>query len=337
MILIKRNYAHKQIFRTFAILVSFAISASFFISCTQEEGTWPDERVMYRVKESNSTLQELWSLSNLFAVAPDAMTAVKQKVFIEGRFEQPGETEVLALNGRNGALLWRSDEYEYSLVKLSATPFALFSGSTGNGTMRAHDLNTGGLIWVHPMPEARYIGGFNVVDDLIYVVSSSGYHLLKADTGEILETFSEPPTSTTLQTVVARSGLAIAAHEINVNYFWANAFTEDLFFIRSAGEVWAHDLQTGNPLWSIEDVISNIVATDSAVYLLTKDRRLLELEASTGEVTNIVQFEPQPTETSGWAFANAFYVAVDEKAGAIHVFLGDGAQLFAFELSDRTR
>ncbi len=303
--------------------------------------SWPDKRVSYSVVKTNGVLEELWSQSNLFATSHmpccPLMAAAKGKVFIVGRFDRPGNTAVLAFDGASGALLWRSNRSDGD-AGLFATSSALYTGSYGVGRIVAHDLDTGQILWSSRMPRARYIKRFRVIDNLIYVLSSSGHHFVRADTGKILQTFTGPPTAAILEEVATELVLT-STTQIKPEYFEEAVFAEDVMIIQSGGDVWAVDHQTRDIVWETEEtVISNVAATGSAIYLLTIDRKLLGFDPRNGEVMASVQFEPSSFEFGSTsavnAFATAYYVAVDADAGLLYAFLGNGAQMFAFRIVD---
>lgn len=295
--------------------------------------TWPNKRVSYNLVENNQ-LEEHWSRSNLFAPSETPMAAAKKKIFVVGTFNRPGNTVVLAFDGTTGNLLWKSRKPDsHSLTGLFATSSALYAGSIGSGRITAYDLDTGQILWSKRMPGARYIRRFQVVENLIYVVSSSGKHLVEAHTGDVLYTFTGTPSQTTLRGMVEELALP-SLSQIELEYFDDATFTEGVKIIKSGDDVQAHDRQTGIRLWEIEGVISNVTIAAETVYLLTVDRKLLGLDLYSGKTVALAQFKPSSidSDTVVNSFATAYYVAVDEDAKLLYAFLGNGGQLFAFKI-----
>jgi hypothetical protein len=78
------------------------------------------------------------------------------------------------------------------------------------------------------------------------------------------------------------------------------------------------------------DIISNVEVTSSSVYALTKDGSLLRLNRETGQQEILLVFTDAPFATYQAVFP--YYVTVDPKTNILFVYLGDSAQLYAFQL-----
>lgn len=303
----------------------------FFPNPALSDKAWKETLVSYRVVESNGVLENIWSRSSLFVnenrgVCLPFIVAGQEKVFVIGEFDQAEDDTVLALNASDGTQAWRYDNW-YGFTGLFLTSTTLYSGSSGNATLTAYDLDTGHIFWSRSMlPWSRYIRCFRVSNDLIYVETNTARYLIDANSGKVLQTFDQVLSSQALEELATQFGLP--PEQIQQEYFEKAVFDGDV--IIKDGE--AIDRQTGDLLWKIDGVISNVAAMNSVVYLLTKDRKLLGLKSRTGEVTASVQFEPIPTTVRNHGFDQAFYVAVDAEAGMVYTFLGDGAELFAFKV-----
>ncbi|NIR25765.1 MAG: PQQ-binding-like beta-propeller repeat protein [Gammaproteobacteria bacterium] len=259
------------------------------------------------------------------------MVAAKETIFITGSLAQTEKLSTFALDASEGALLWRLPRPVSSLFATSA---ALYVGSYRQ--ISAHDLRTGQTLWTASLPLiTRNVAYLLVVDNLIYARSSTA-HLLRADTGEVIMNFTEGPLEATLQK------WQIQANPEYFSDFADITLTQDTKFIRGVAEfrgdgVRAVDRQTGEILWQMEDgIISNVAATETVLYLLRRDRRLLGLDTRTGKVVTSVQFEPSPITSKDVdrGFMGGYYVAVDKEAGRLYAYLGDSAQLFAFKIVD---
>lgn len=78
------------------------------------------------------------------------------------------------------------------------------------------------------------------------------------------------------------------------------------------------------------DIISNVAITQSFVYGLSKDGNLLRLSPETGQQETLTAFTGAPFVE--YEFDFSYYVAVDPKTNILFVYLGDSAQLYAFQL-----
>lgn len=104
------------------------------------------------------------------------------------------------------------------------------------------------------------------------------------------------------------------------------------------GEICAVDISTGQLLWRSDlGVISNVVVSDKAVFVLVESGNLLALNPITGqEIPALrISFENKPfilysTRTS----AGGYFLAYDNENHILFVALGDSRQLFAFKLND---
>jgi outer membrane protein assembly factor BamB len=298
------------------------------------EDNWHENLIDYRVASGNGAFEPSWSLSQLFirnsgGRCLPSLAAGQNKVFVIGNFDEPDSRAVLALDSADGKLLWRNDNPDgYQYTGLTIGPSGLYSGSGGNATLAAQDLNTGEVFWSNRM-WGRYVDCFRVFDPLIHVGTNKGRYLVQVETGETVYQFDGVTSEDELHRLATQYKIP-STDFFESEILWDVVYTENIIF--KGGE--AYDRKSGSRLWGIDGIISNIATTDTAAYLLTKDRQLLGVDSTTGEVFASVQFEPVPQEIGVHGYDNTFYVAVDEKAKIVYAFLGDGAQLFAFKLID---
>lgn len=120
-------------------------------------------------------------------------------------------------------------------------------------------------------------------------------------------------------------------------------YTDNKIYFRTErglekGEICAVDISTGQLLWRSDlGVISNVVVSDKAVFVLVESGNLLALNPITGqEIPALrISFENKPfilysTRTS----AGGYFLAYDNENHILFVALGDSRQLFAFKLND---
>jgi hypothetical protein len=305
---------------------------------------WPEERPFYQVVGDNNGFVLLWSRENLFAGANNdccpRLAAAAGKVFLDGIFDRPGYTQILAFDGKNGTLLWQKSDPLHSVTTLQATSTALYAGFDANGPVRAYRLATGDLLWSNTMPgegafPPRYTRRLRVADNLIYLEASNTLHFVRADTGEVLKTLDASFTDEDTQQAVAELAQTLGI-PVEPKYFWRDAITRDAtFFKLESGKLRAYDRQSDDLLWETERVICNVVATESTVFFLTKERKLLGVTLRSGEIIVSAQFEriePDNYTPSSRGPATSCYVAADKYDNLVYVFWGAGAQLFAFRV-----
>jgi outer membrane protein assembly factor BamB len=97
----------------------------------------------------------------------------------------------------------------------------------------------------------------------------------------------------------------------------------------------ALDIESGERIWKTENnVISNVAATDSKVFILTYDDELQILDIETGALIETIQVEPPINffDRDINPQAEGYQVAVDETNQILYLLLGDSNQLFAFRI-----
>jgi hypothetical protein len=78
-----------------------------------------------------------------------------------------------------------------------------------------------------------------------------------------------------------------------------------------------------------------VAATETTLYLITKDRKLLGLDTRSGQIISSIQFKVIPSTLNNVRYSTGgYYVAVDQDAGLVYAYLGDSQQLFAFKIVD---
>jgi hypothetical protein len=173
-----------------------------------------------------------------------------------------------------------------------------------------------------------------VVDNFIYAHSQAA-HLLQADTGNLIANLPGYPSKTTLDE------WNIDAPPEYFNRFDDLTLTQDTKFVRGVAEfrgegVRAIDLESEANLWELGNgIISNVAATETTLYLITKDRKLLGLDTRSGQIISSIQFKVIPSTLNNVRYSTGgYYVAVDQDAGLVYAYLGDSQQLFAFKIVD---
>jgi outer membrane protein assembly factor BamB len=299
----------------------------------------PETLPVYRLAEVNPGLKELWLRADI--VVPNSAAssvATRGMFFIVGSLAQTKWKipAILAFEASNGSLLWQGKHSLAFASALYATPSTLYAGRSNQLT--AYDPRTGQTLWSNTLPSARNITHIYTVDNIIYVESTPGvYHLVQADTGEVLKTFKELPTATTLQDLKMQVETLPLAASLNPEYFRGIALTRKTkFYYKYPNGVKAIDIASGHTLWEIErGVVSTIAATEQAAYLLTQEGKLLRVNLGNGEPVTLIQFEPRSfpySDPQGYIYV--YLVAVDANAGLLYVYLGNSQQLFAFSLVD---
>ncbi len=333
---------------TIVILMGIFLLISIIINAIKPERpveNWPEVRPFYQISSTDDTIEEVWSRSNLFADSNwpccPLMTAAAGKLFIDGSFDQPEEGKLLAFDGQNGALIWQVSDFWHSVTTLASTAEALYAGFNANGPVRAYNLETGEILWESNMPgdgvfPPRYTRRLRVFNNIIYVESADTHHFVQADTGDVLHAIerSIPNDKRKLEAELTKRFNV----PVEYGHFGWDAYTDNIAFFKSEiGELRAYDRQTDDLLWQTNEVICNVVATESTVYYLTEKWELLGVKPRTRETVTLITFErnvPEDYAGSSIAPSGACYLSIDSDNDLLYVFIGNGAQLFAFRIME---
>jgi outer membrane protein assembly factor BamB len=322
--------------KMYLLIFLVVINASGCINIDTPEGMkfWPDTLVYHKIVQGDKALKNIWTRSAVFArnSSRPLMTADQNTVFITGSCTQTKPSAIIAFDGTTGNLRWENEPI--LATSLDASSSVVYVG-VGNETI-AYEAQTGEILWRKRLSGVRNVSHLYVIGNTIYA-GTSPFYLMRADTGEIIKRFRLRPTKESLAKLEKQLPEFDPVPPLNPDYFLDNAFTQNVKFRQTLGldYVRAIERTTDIDLWKKGNVISNVAATEAAVYLLTLQGELLGLEPQTGEVLNSVKFEPNPFLLSDpEGYGRGYYVAVDEDAGLLYAYLGDSNQLFAFKIVD---
>ncbi len=298
---------------------------------------WSGSVINHKVSKSDLSLRELWSKSNVFAGSTSGkLTAAQGLLFINGSLEQTQPDTVLALDGEKGTLRWKYEDKNLDAV-LSATSSTLYIGFGGTGQLGAYELQTGQPYWVKRLPNSRSVIRLFVVDHLVHVESTNHiFHLVQVDTGEILQTYTAP-TVATVQAAQVQLQVISPTLQIEPEFFQDSTFiTNEMIFEQRNDTIRAVNRQTKEFLWErTEKTVSNIVTTNSTLYMLTLDGKLVGIDIYNGQLVTSVQFEPSPfIRYNPEGQIRNYYIAVDMDKKLLYALLGDSRQLFAFQVAE---
>jgi len=168
---------------------------------------------------------------------------------------------------------------------------------------------------------------------LIYATAENTSYLIRADTGEIIESQLTPDA---LRKLEPRLSTFTSPASISPDYFEMKVLSEDTVLMPNGS---VRDRQIGDVLWNKHNTssssVSNIDTTETTAYALTSDGQLVGYDLRTGEVVTLVQFDPRSFPSNDpERYAISYSVAVDKNLGLIYAYLGDSKQLFAFKIVD---
>lgn len=119
----------------------------------------------------------------------------------------------------------------------------------------------------------------------------------------------------------------------------APVITDDFVFFRTGqtiGSIYSVNRVTGEMLWQTNNsnIISNVVylSQKKQILALTRDGKLISIDAQSGEQTIWGKFSKAPFVLNGEEIVGGYELAYDEKSKVIYLLLGDSRQLFAFQV-----
>ena len=280
----------------------------------------PDVSIVHKVADGGN-FEELWSRPDVFGSQdspPPVITAAGGTVFVLGNTSSKKQDKIIAIDALNGGdVLWSDNgPGDVGPASIYATSSALYVGSGGTTFLTAYSLRSGEKFWTKFLLGARGVDSIYAAGDVIYVRTSDAYYFLQTDTGEVLE-----------QSIFSWQALPSATN-IKPDYFMTGrAFTKNTiieFDPEFSDLIKVVDFQTGNELWRMGKVVSNVATTETTAYLLTVEGKVLGLNLSNGEVIDSIQFD-SPSYGQ---------IAVDRDEKLLYVLLEDSKQLFAFKIVD---
>jgi len=279
------------------------------------------------VANHRSSTSVLWARQNIYMHPSEhtRLIVVGDKLILIGSDALNNPVRLIALDKNTGKIIWEYGNIEE--IVLAALPSTIFVGEVGN--VVALNPDNGKVVWSTSLPFTRSVTKLLFRDNILYVDTVSENHfLLDAGTGKIIQSIS-----------YASGGVPIwSNHEMDLEIVANNMYFQKQTGISSEVEIVAIEEQSGNQLW-ISNVLaaSKIAVNSQGVYILSLDGKLLRFDTLTGSKSELIQFTPALAERyyseRGTAQDYGYYVAVDPDNQFVYVYLGDGAQLFAFKIS----
>ena len=290
------------------VLLLFIMALVFIVAIVMKPPS--DEGYLWAspVTTHQSTAPELWSISGIFIDDnwhQPLISANNNKLIVLGSNNNTQAEGVLAFDGTSGHSKWSVD---YRGITITSTESKVIAG--GASRVVALDIQNGSTLWSTGVRA-------NVVDiiprdDQLYVYGVSvRKYILDVSNGSILETFEEPysieeePSIGNIAYTFDGNGNIIATDKLNNQVLWRNK----------------------------ANAISNLAVTDTFIYALGDHGSLLRFDRQTGHKVNLpllatTSFAARSEQTTTFAY----YVAIDTSTNILFVYLGDSAQLFAFQM-----
>lgn len=282
------------------------------------------------ITHRNSSLTPLWVRTNYYMKSSDhiRMVALGNKLFTVGSASDKELSRLIALDARTGDIIWQYGDANVSVLTVSASK--LFIGELGGGRVTALNPDTGAIEW---STNGRIGNVTNVLvrENILYVdVVGENYILFDADTGNILQTIPYVVGKAPNPDIPIWSD-----HNMNLQFVGTMEFIQyPTDFPMYKGEITATDEISGNQIWTSGSfyAATRLAASPLGVFVLDSDGKLLRFNPTDGTKDQVIQFTPAPnlSNNDGWFYD--YHIAIDSDSQLLFVYLGDSAQLFAFQL-----
>jgi outer membrane protein assembly factor BamB len=264
-----------------------------------------------------------------------------------------GKSKVVVFDADTGTIIWESSPID-NLSSLAADNHHVYVGAIRN--VQAYDLSTGQLLWEGAKQDINKRGGLNVYAESnqlnVYDPSGNRLYILDAETGETIQEIDYPALYFVKGNIylsdACSSNLRVmclnATEGINGNLLWSHdfnaevhiwpVFIDDKFFINSAGDIFAIDVQTGDIKWDFtqDNYITGLALGDNQLYAIRNDAAIVRFDPETGEQVGIIELAPkQDIEYKGGEVPYTPYYTIAASDKFVAAYYSNSQELIVFE------
>jgi outer membrane protein assembly factor BamB len=297
-----------------------------------------------------NNVEFLWSMDNVYTMQNDfepAMITLSDLVCFLGDVSYPPNSILSCINTETREIAWQ--KFSGSPAGMATLQNYVFVPYYGEKGVEKYDIE-GNMIWDYPLTGHTYIYSYENQIQLFSIPEK--FRVLNADNGARLEEVKGKQIIFSTATERFVKGVNLESRSMDMNVLnWSveignkylrlkPLFTENTIFFRTgqiSGSVYAVNKQSGEILWQTDsNMIGNIIYLhrEDKVVVLTRDGKLLVVDAKTGVQTVLVEFSETPFVLNGESatVVGGYELAYDENSKTIYLLLGDSRQLFAFRV-----
>jgi len=290
--------------KTSICLLVFVL-AIFLSGCNQNSTVpnWKPAEISHDVADSKLS-KLLWSRQNVFIEISESigLATSTDKVFVAGSTDVNQTSKLNALDIFTGELVWKSETR--ALFPIIADKNGVYVEGDGiGGNVTKYNPNTGEILWSKDFWDSGGVLHLIVYEDHLHVYLSPDKH-------KVLR----PSDGKTIFSLFPKNPLFFDSRECGTAY-QTPVYTDNTIYFRKnesylKGKICAIDISTGKLKWKSDlNVISNVVVSEHAVFVLVESGELLALDPSTGQKMAAlgVSFDNQPfvtynTDTTSGSF-----------------------------------
>lgn len=338
-----KNCGRKTLLLCFQIfLVLWSLSGCAYRS----ESVIPEAQVSHAIHLLNH-IELIWTMDSVYTTQSDfepAIGAAGDLVCILGDVSFPPKNVVSCIDSMSGNLVWQKSTGAPAGIIVSPEEIII----SYDGTKGIDKFDTAGnLIWSHPVTGILYTYVYE--DQLQLFMHPERFQALRLDDGALVEEVKNQKVIYTTATERFVKDVNLEARSTDLSQlFWsiemgnkirlAPLFTKDFVFFKTGntmGAVFAVKQTTGQILWQTDaNIVSNIVYLSNyeKAVVLTRDGRLLSINAQSGEQETWAEFSDVPFILNGEDIVGGYELAYDKNSQNLYLLLGDSRQLFAFHI-----
>jgi outer membrane protein assembly factor BamB len=280
-----------------------------------------------------SSISALWTQQDIY-ISPNESTrlvAVEGKIIFIGSITPDNSVRLIAFDENTGNLIWQLGNN--NAITLAASSSMLFVGEVGNVT--AINPNNGEIVWSSGLPFTNGVTKLLIRNNILYVDTASRNHfLLDTETGKVLQAISYSVDNASNPDVPVWSNHKMDFEFVeNISFFQKQIDWPNITEV----EIVATDEISGTKLWSSTlSIMGQAAVNPLGIFVLDTNGKLLRLDTKTGAINKLIQFVPFPNKLyecpSGGFRDYGYYLTADNNSQMVFIYLGDGAQLFAYRL-----
>jgi len=315
----------------YLLILIISISVS---SCTQSstQPIWNPAETVHNV-EKEEFLKMLWARPNIYIGITTSLglATSSSNVFVIGSPNVDEGIKLNALDILDGKLVWQSESSPLFPI-LADEDGVYVEGRGEGGNVTKYDPESGEVLWSKSFWDSGGVLHLIMYENQLHAYLSPDKHkvLRTSDGKTIFSLFPKDPPF--FDSRVCGISYQTPVYTVDSIYFREN---EGLF----KGEICAVDITTGKLRWRSDlGVISNVVASGKAVFVLVESGDLLALDPTNGQKISelSVSFDNKPFITySVDDRSGNFFLAYDAQNDILLVYLGDSRQLYAFLIGEK--
>lgn len=334
-------------FISLPILVVLFFAALIHFTPSERNPIWPAPIAAYSVADYGS-YELAWVREGVYIMADRRsmqMDMGEGVLVILGSLNIAENSFTYGLDGDTGNVAWRrQDAHILDVYK----DMAIVSRS-GFGNIAAYEVETGELIWRKIFLSTKTASDLIVEEDLVFVHlidNRDKFALIDANSGKVVDfkrsgvrdiylirqerAYSWQRFSGGFYSINTNNKEIVWSYDFEDRLFVPPVFDETRLFIRTgeiSGKLFALSIESGELIWENKtEFLSNQVVCNDLIYMISKNGKVVGIDAMNGKVKEEIIFSEKQFEDPG--ATGGFFLATNSDCTMLFVYLGDARQLY---------